>query len=240
MKRLNVITGHFGSGKTEVAINLARKWRAEGIAKVTVVDLDIVSPYFCSRDCERELAGDGIRVISQGRNLANAELMVLSPEVLAAFQQKDHTVIFDVGGDDMGALALGQYKRFFQAEEYEMYFVVNASRPMTRDPASVREYLESIERASRLQVTQLVNNTNLGYATSLEQVRQGEVVVDELARQMGLPKAFTAVRRDLAGEAAAIVEGEMLIMDLYMKPPWTESGQEEMDYAKSRIQRRTL
>lgn len=222
MKRINIITGHFGSGKTEIAINFARHLKARGIPRVTIVDLDIVNPYFCSRDQEEMLARDGIRVISQGRHLANAELMVVTPEVMAAFQQTDHTVIFDVGGDDMGAIALGQYNRFFREEAYEMYFVVNASRPLTAEATTAKEYLEAIQRSARLEVTQLINNTNLSVDTALADILRGEAVVAELSRQTGLPKAFTAVRRDLVGEAAAVVTGEILPVDIYMKPPWID------------------
>lgn len=222
MKRITVISGHFGSGKTEIAINLARKLKADGIPKVTIVDLDIVNPYFCSRDLEDELAAEGIRVISQGRHLANAELMVVTPEVMAAFQQTDHTVIFDVGGDDMGAIALGQYNRFFREEAYDMFFVVNAGRPLTRDVQALKQYLDTIEGSSRLKVTHLINNTNLSYDTSLEEIRRGEAIVGELAELTGLPQVFTAVRRDLAEEAAAVVKGEILPMDIYMKPPWVD------------------
>lgn len=222
MKRINLFTGHFGSGKTEIAINYARKLKQEGIAKVTIVDLDIVNPYFCSRDLEDELKEEGIRVISQGRHLANAELMVVPAEVMAAFQQKDHTVIFDVGGDDMGATALGQYNRFFREEDYDMFFVVNINRPLTRDLPGVREYLDAIEHSSRLKVSKLVNNTNLGTATSLSAIQAGEQLIRQLSEQTGLPHAFTAVRRDLAEEARSVVAGEMIPIDITMKPPWVD------------------
>lgn len=220
MKRINLFTGHFGSGKTEIAVNYARSLREAGVEKVTIVDLDIVNPYFCSRDLTEELARDGIRVISQGAHLSNAELMVVTPEVLSAFNQKDHTVIFDVGGDDLGAVALGQYNRFFKEEPYEMFFVINASRPLTKDLPSAREYLEAIQRTSRLHVTQLVNNTNLSYDTDLSGILAGEALTRELSQVLGIPQAFTAVRRDLAEAAGELIGGEILPIDIYMKPPW--------------------
>ena len=220
MKRINVITGHFGSGKTEIAINYAKKLKAEGIEKVTLVDLDIVNPYFCSREFTEELGAMGIRVISQGVHLANAELMVVTPEVLSAFNQKDHTVIFDVGGDDMGALALGQYNRFFKEEPYDMFFVINANRPMTKDLETAEQYLHAIEVTSRLKVTQLVNNTNLSYETGLADIEAGEHLVGELSEKLGIPQAFTGVRRDLVEEAKQCIHGEILPIDIYMKPPW--------------------
>lgn len=220
MKRINVFTGHFGSGKTEIAINYAKKLKQAGIEKVTLVDLDIVNPFFCSREFTEELGALGIRVISQGVHLANAELMVVTPEVLSAFNQKDHTVIFDVGGDDMGALALGQYNRFFKEEPYDMFFVINANRPMTKDLETAKEYLDAIEVSSRLKVTQLVNNTNMSYETKLADIEAGEHLVGELSEKLGIPLAFTAVRRDLVEEAKQFIHGEILPIDIYMKPPW--------------------
>lgn len=220
MKRINVFTGHFGSGKTEIAINYAIKLKQSGIAKVTLVDLDIVNPYFCSRDFTEELGALGIRVIAQPAHLANAELMVVTPEVLSAFNQKDHTVVFDVGGDDMGAIALGQYNRFFKEEDYDMFFVLNGNRPLTGDVDTAREYLEAVEATSRLKVTKLVNNTNLSYETSLADVGRGEELGRALSEKLGLPLGFTGVRRDLAEEAKDVVRGEILPLDLYMKPPW--------------------
>lgn len=220
MERLNLFTGHFGSGKTEIAVNIARKLKQDGAEKVSLVDLDIVNPYFCSRDLTDELGAEGIRVISQDRHLSNAELMVVVPEVLSAFNQKDHTVVFDIGGDDMGATALGQYNRFFKEEPYEMFFVINTTRPMTSSVEEVRQYLDAIEVSSRLKVTQLINNTNLSYDTTLDHIKQGETIVNELSDQLGIPVAFTAVRKDLVEEAKAFVKGQILPIDIYMKPPW--------------------
>lgn len=221
MKRLNLFTGHFGSGKTEIAINYALKLKEQaGIEKVTLVDLDIVNPYFCSRDLTEELNARGIRVISQGKHLANAELMVVTPEVLSAFNQKDHTVIFDIGGDDMGATALGQYNRFFQEEDYEMFFVVNTLRPLTGDALAVKDHLQAIEQAARLKVTKLISNSNLSFETELDQILEGERITRAIGQDLGLPVAFTTVRRDLAEAAAGAITGEILPIDIYMKPPW--------------------
>lgn len=222
MKRINLFTGHFGSGKTEIALNVAHHLKTAGTKAVTLVDLDIVNPYFCSRDLEDDLTEKGIRIISQGRHLANAELMVVTPEVLSAFNKKDHTVVFDVGGDDMGAVALGQYNRFFQEEDYDLYFVVNYNRPLTRDAHSVLDVLTAIEGTSRLKVTKLINNTNLGAQTTLKDIQRGEELLLELVRLTGLPHAFTAVRSDLVEEARRVVKGEILPLTIYMKPPWLD------------------
>lgn len=134
MKRLTLFTGHFGSGKTEIAINYARKLKEEGTERVTLVDLDIVNPYFCSRDIADTLSDQGIRVISQNRHWSNAELMVVTPEVLSAFNKKDHSVVLDVGGDDMGAVALGQYNRFFSGRALRHVFSGQRQSALDGDP----------------------------------------------------------------------------------------------------------
>lgn len=220
MKRLNLFAGHFGSGKTEISINFAKKLRELDMENISLVDLDIVNPFFCSRELTKELGEEGIRVISSDPDLTNAELMVVSGEVLSAFNHKEHTVIFDIGGDDMGATALGQYHRFFQEEPYEMFFVINTTRPFTSNAQDVMNYLQSIEVASRLKVTKLINNANLSFETTPADIQRGQEIVKEVSEKTGLPIAFTAVRRDLVEEVRPFVEGEILPMDIYMKPPW--------------------
>ncbi|HAZ36232.1 MAG TPA: ATP-binding protein, partial [Clostridiaceae bacterium] len=128
--RIRIFTGHFGSGKTEIAINYALKLNNEG-KKVCIADLDIVNPYFCTRDEEKFLNDKGIRVIATPKDLANAELGVIPLETLSVFNDKSYDVVIDVGGDDKGAIALGQFNRYFREENYDMYFVINTLRPET-------------------------------------------------------------------------------------------------------------
>ncbi len=219
MNRLNVFTGHYGSGKTETAINFAKKLKDEG-KNVTIVDLDVVNPYFCVRDRWDDLEAYGIRVISQDRHLSNAELMIVVPEVNAAFDSKDHYVVMDVGGDDSGAVVLGQYNRFFKEEPYSLFFVINNNRPMTENQMTTEEYIHAIEVTSRLKVTDLISNTNLSYETDAEDIERGDKIVKELSEKTGIPYTYTVVRRDLADEVKGKVSGEIFPIDIYMKPPW--------------------
>lgn len=219
MNRINVFTGHFGSGKTEIAINFAKKLKDEG-KEVTIVDLDVVNPYFCVRDKWDDLEAYGIRVISQDRHLSNAELMIVVPEVYSAFHKKDHYVVMDVGGDDMGATVLGQYNENFKEEPYSLFFVINNNRPLTEDVENTRRYIESIEITSRLKVTDLISNTNLSYETSVDDIVRGDKIVNELSHKLNLPHAYTVVRRDLAEEVKGKVKGDIFPIDIYMKPPW--------------------
>lgn len=219
MSRIKVFAGHFGSGKTEIAVNYALNLAASG-KKVVIVDIDIVNPYFCVRDLKDMFKEKGIRVISSNPEYVNAELMVVTAEVNAIFNDKSYEVVIDVGGDDIGAVVLGQYNRFFRNEDYEMYFVVNNNRPQTNNEDTTEEYLRNVERASRLKVTSLISNTNLSYETISEHIIKGENVVRELSKKLNLPHKYTVVRRDLVDEVKNNIKGEIYPIDIFMKKPW--------------------
>lgn len=220
MSRIRIFTGHFGSGKTEISINYALNLAKQG-KKVSLVDLDIVNPYFCVRDLRDELEAQGVRVISANPHFSNAELMVVPAEVLSAFNDKSSEVVFDVGGDDMGAIALGQYNRYFREEGYDMYFVVNNMRPFTSDEQGTEEYIRAVEASSRLKVSYLVSNTNLSYETEVEHIIKGDEGVAELSKKLNIPYKFTVCRKDLVDNIKGRVHGEEVFgIDIYMKPPW--------------------
>lgn len=219
MKRINVFTGHFGSGKTEIAINYAMKLAKQG-EKVTLVDIDIVNPYFCSRDVKEELQNCGVRLISANPHLSNAELMVVPPEVISAFNDKSHIVVFDIGGDDMGAIALGQYNKYFKEEPYDMYLVVNNNRPLTSNAEEAEIYLKDIEKSSRLKVNYLISNTNLSDETTLGDILKGDEEVLKLSQSLNIPYAYTVCKKDMCHELQGKVHGEIFGIDIFMKKPW--------------------
>ncbi|MBI6875395.1 ATP-binding protein [Clostridium aciditolerans] len=219
MSRIRIFTGHFGSGKTEISINYAIKLAKEG-KKVAIVDLDIVNPYFCTRGIKKELEEYGIRVIAADPNLSNAELMVVPPEVLSVFNDKSYEVIMDIGGDDQGAVVLGQYNRYLREEPYDMYFVINNNRPLTSNNDDTQDYMRVIQAASRLKVTHLISNTNMSYETAVEDIITGDKTVKELSEKLNIPHKYTVCRRDLIDEVKGKVQGELLPIDIYMKPPW--------------------
>lgn len=221
MSRIRVFSGHFGSGKTEIAINYAINLAKSG-SKVAIVDMDIVNPYFCVRDLKDYLEKQGIKVISSSPKFSNAELMVLPPEVLSAFNDKSYEVIIDVGGDDVGAVALGQYNKYFQEEPYDMYFVINNNRPMTEDFLSTEEYMINIERASRLRITHLISNTNLSSETNVQDILDGDKIVSELSKQLNIPYRYTVITKDLEDEVRGKVAGEVFTINIYMKKPWEQ------------------
>lgn len=219
LERITIITGHFGSGKSEISINLAKKLNHEG-KKVALVDIDIVNPFFCIRDFKGTLAKDGIDVIAANPEWSNAELMVVPGEVSSIFVKKDTNFILDIGGDDMGATVLGQYNHELIKTDYSMYFVINTQRPFTPDEKGIKEYIASIERSSRLKVTHLISNTNLSYETTAEEIIKGDAIVHDLSKELGIPHLYTVARRDLAESLEGKLHGELLPIDIFMKTPW--------------------
>lgn len=220
MARIRIFTGHFGSGKTEIAVNYAVNLSKEG-KKVALADIDIVNPYFCVRDISDYLKKKyGIKVIASNPYYSNAELAVVPSEVISVFNDKSFEVVIDIGGDDVGAVVLGQYNRFFKEEPYEMYFVVNNNRPQTANSKEAEEYMKNIEYSSRLKITHLISNTNLSYETSIEDILKGDKEVSSLSKRYGIHYKYTVCRRDLEEQIRGKVTGEIMPIDIYMKPPW--------------------
>jgi len=219
LSRIRIFTGHFGSGKTEIAINYALYLAKQG-KKAAIVDIDIVNPYFCTRDVRKTLEENGVRLISSDTNLSNAELMVVPAEVKAIFNDPSYEVVVDVGGDDQGAIVLGVYNKYFLEEPYDMYFVVNNNRPLTATYKQTAEYMKDIERVSRLKVTHLISNTNLSYETTADDIIRGDAEMLKLSELTGIPYKYTACTMNMADEIEGKVHGDIFPIDIYMKPPW--------------------
>lgn len=218
-KRIRIITGHYGSGKTEFAVNYTFKLAKEGY-KTAIVDLDIVNPYFRSRQMEPAFQELGIRVISSSVKGLSGDLPALSPEIHTVLEDKSYETVIDVGGDKAGATALGRYHDKLDENEYDMFFVLNANRPFTGDKDSAIRYLRAIEQGSRQKVTALVNNTHLCGDTRIEDIIKGQELCLQVSEELGLPLKYTVVHKKLLNDLPENIYGEIFPIDIFMKKPW--------------------
>lgn len=219
-KRINIFTGDYGSGKTEVSINYALEL-AEENNEVKVVDLDIVNPYFRSREVKKDLAKQGIEVLAPAGKLAQADLPALPPQILGAVQNKNNQVIFDVGGDEDGTVALGRFKQYIDETQTDVNFVINPNRPFTGNSEGVKEVIEKIENASRLKVDHLISNPNLGQETEIEDIKKGHEKVKEISNDLGIPIKFLTICPELI-DGLNLTEFSIPVftLELFMKTPW--------------------
>lgn len=196
-KRITLLAGHYGSGKTNIAVNLALRLR-ETEARVAVADLDIVNPYFRTKDSQQALEQAGIRFICSEYANSNVDIPALPQTLYAVTDDRDLHCILDIGGDDRGALALGRLSPAILAENnYEMLFVVNFYRPLTASAADALEVMREIEAAGQLPFTGIINNSNLGDETTADTVLATTERVRELCELCALPLVCTSVNRPL-------------------------------------------
>lgn len=196
-KRIVLLSGHYGSGKTNIAVNLALRMKAAR-EKVAIADIDIVNPYFRTKDSQAELEKAGIRLICSDFAGSNVDLPSLPQDVYAITDEPDLFSVIDVGGDDRGALALGRWRdAILRENDYEMLFVVNRFRPLTADALSTIEVMREIELASGMPFTAVVNNSNLGEETTVRDVLNSRDYAAEICERTGLPLKMTAVREEL-------------------------------------------
>ena len=185
-RRLTLFAGHYGSGKTNIAVNYALHLAREG-KRVCIADLDIVNPYFRTKDSERELAEAGVDLVSPRFANSNVDLPALPAESYRLVQDKSVYGIMDIGGDDRGAYALGRFADAIRAEgDYRMAFVVNCYRPLTSTVEDALVIMREIEEAAGLKFTSIVNNSNLGRETTRETLLGSLDFVRELSRVTGL------------------------------------------------------
>lgn len=196
-KRITLLSGHYGSGKTNIAVNLARRLRASN-ENVAIADIDIVNPYFRTKDSQAELEKAGIRLISSPYAGSNVDLPALPDEVYSITDDKSVTAVVDVGGDDRGALALGRWRdAILQEGDYEMLFVINRFRPLTATPEDAVEVMREIEIASGIPFTAVVNNSNLGDETTARDVLESGAYAANVCAISALPLKMTTVREEL-------------------------------------------
>ncbi|MCT8138853.1 ATP-binding protein [Anaerobacillus sp. CMMVII] len=219
-KRIKILTGHFGSGKTEISINLAIK-EAKQFSKVALNDLDVINPYFRSRDVGEHLKELGVELIAPKGILAQADLPIVSPEIYRVLQDKSYRVIIDVGGDKDGATALGQYYHHLKDEDYELLFVINTNRPYVSSVEGVINTIREIESVSRLTVTGLINNTNLGsQETTAANLLQGIKVSEEVSERLNIPFLYTTLSDNISDPEEFEAFTNINYIKRFMTLPW--------------------
>lgn len=221
MKRVLLMAGHYGSGKTNIAVNLAMKLKREG-NPVVIADLDIVNPYYRTKDSRDELEEAGIPLISSSYANSNVDVPALPQEIYSIFANTSDYAIMDIGGDDRGALALGRYTPFILEENnYEMYFVLNSFRPLTHTVADTIEVMREIEKAGGIPFTGIINNSNLGVETTAADVIRSAAFAEEVGNASGLPVCFTTVWERISDEVSEQLEN-VLPLHLQDKRLWRQ------------------
>ena len=218
--RIKAVVGHYGSGKTEIALALAFQ-AADAGTHVKVVDLDIVNPFFRSAEQEAALAVRGVGLIAPPYALTGVDLPVLPAQVQSVFDDPSIYAVLDVGGEEAGAAALGRYKPQFDRTGYELFYVVNVFRPFSEDEEQIISQMERIARRARLKLTGLINNANLGPWTTAEHLLEGQAILQKVSERTGVPVVATA------GEARVLASAEgmnapLIPLHLMLKPEWMD------------------
>ncbi len=192
-KRITLLSGHYGSGKTNIAVNMAFELKKQ-VDSVVVADMDIVNPYFRTKDSQKEFEEAGIKLIASAFAGSNVDLPSLPQEMYALTDDRTSHCILDIGGDERGALVLGRYAPMIKEEnDYEMLFVFNACRPLTPDADSALEVMKEIEWAGKIPFTGIINNSNIGEETTPETVLSSLEKATELSEKAGIPLVMTSV-----------------------------------------------
>jgi hypothetical protein len=218
--KITILTGHFGSGKTEIAINLALRERKVH-PKVAINDLDIINPYYRTRDIADEFIKHDIELIAPKGHLATADLPIVSGEIYRVLHDPSYRLMIDSGGDKDGATALGQYYNEWKHMEPEMLFVLNGNRPYVSTLEGAIETIERIEEASRLKVTGIINNTNIGTETTLDVIERGLILAQIVSRKKCIPLLYSTISEHLKDQTGEFTKvNPVVYIRRYMRLPW--------------------
>ena len=220
-RRIRIITGHYGSGKTEFAVNYVKKLRESVDGRVAIADLDIVNVYFRSREKKEELEEKGIQVIASNLDTAVADVPEVSGAMTMPVINKEYQYVVDLGGNDVGTLVLGRIKPLLDHAEADFFMVVNAYRPNTSTPEGIIEQMENLEYAAGLKVTGFINNTNLVRETTAECLLHGDEVLKEVTKRTGVPVKYVSYVKDvMTEEIPEGLSGELFPMEFNMRKTW--------------------
>lgn len=220
-RRVRIITGHYGSGKTEFAVNYVNRLRDCKEGKIAIADLDIVNVYFRSREKKTEMEAKGIQVIASNIEGAGADIPAVSGAMTMPVTNKEYQYVIDLGGNDVGTLVLGRIKPLLDPAETDFFMVVNAYRPDTSTPEGVIAQMEKLEYGAGLKVTGFINNTNLVRETTADCLVHGDEVLREVTKRTGVPVKYVAYVDELLTEAVPEgLSGELFPMKFYMRKAW--------------------
>ena len=234
LKRIVGLTGNYGSGKTELAINLALNIAKQN-KKTFILDLDIVNPYFRCREARHLMKAHNIEVIIPEDDKVYADLPIIVPQIKGIIKREEGSVILDIGGDDVGARVLSHLSDSLNQEELDLFMVLNANRPFTEQKKGVIKIMREIEDASHYKITGILSNTHLINLTSKETIINGYKLALEVEETTGLPIKFVAIEERLLD---SFTEDEfkypIFPIKRYMLPPWeNDPGEKELVDAKS-------
>lgn len=216
--RLTIIIGHYGTGKTECSVNMALAL-AQVVQGVILADLDIVNPYFRSRERKRELESAGVELIATSDACIHADVPSLPARLMRVFDDRSSRCILDIGGDPVGARVLARYRGKLQTDDYQMLYVLNANRPEVRTPELAAHSMKEIERVTGLTCSGILHNTHLCNETTPRDILSGAVLAQQTARLTGVPVVCHAARRDFLPQLSQLEE-PIFPIEIYMKKPW--------------------
>lgn len=215
MKRITFIAGHYGSGKSEFSLNLAINKKVN-----VLVDLDIVNPYFRSREVEEKLKEFEIKLISSSlKNALGSDLPFLSSDMYLPFYNKDITAIYDLGGNDTGSRIFKQFSDLYLLEEVDLLLVINVYREDTGTKELIIKMIQSIESSTGIKVSGLINNSNYLRETKIKDILNGEKIILEVAKSLDLKVVYTAVYEELVNNELKF-QGEIIPLKLYLRKIW--------------------
>jgi len=214
--RLTIVTGHYGTGKTEFSVNLALALAGEG-ERVSLADLDIVNPYFRCRERRPLLDRAGVRLIATSQACTDADVPSLPAELLSIFEDRTARGVLDIGGDPSGARVLARWRPNISREDFQVLYIVNANRPEVRTAERALRYLRGIEAVTGLPCTGLVNNTHLCAETTAEEVRRGAALAEEVSRLTGIPAVCHTAERRFLDQLQGL---PLFPIDIQMRKPW--------------------
>ncbi len=219
-RRVRIISGHYGSGKTEFAVNYAVKLAETGRTPV-LADIDVINPYFRSRERIRMLEDHGVRVVADTVNTSLIDVPAISAEVYTVFDRHDSDAVIDAGGGRAGIAVLKRFSdHFSNPEEYDFFLVINANRPETRSPAQIIEYIKSFENTCGLKVSGLINNTHMLRSTTAADIVSGYSLSVEVSEMTGIPLRYNAGLEKLEDELPEEIRKNFFPIELFMRDEW--------------------